>query len=190
MLPGDRTRHHPNHHQYPKSIGMDTPPIWALTVVYWLHMLATVAWIGGIVTISILVLPAAHRSLKPADQLAFIEAIQKRLEPLAWFSLGLLIATGLFQLSANPHYNGFFDVSAQWSLTILVKHGLVGIMVVVSAVQTWEVLPSIRRTLMRRERGASEEEIKQLQKREACLLRINFILSILILGATALARAA
>lgn len=169
---------------------METPPAWALALVYWLHMLATVTWIGGIVSISILVLPAARKSLKSADQLAFIEAMQKRLEPLAWFSLGLLIATGLFQLSANSHYNGFLDVSTQWSLAILVKHGLVAVMVAVSAVQTWEVLPAIRRTLMRREKGASEEEIVRLQKREERLLRINFILSILILGATALARAA
>lgn len=169
---------------------METPPVWALTLVYWLHMLATVAWIGGIVSISILVLPAAHKSLKPADLLAFIEAMQKRLEPLAWFSLGLLIATGLFQLSANAHYNGFFDVSTQWSLAILVKHGLVAVMVIVSAVQTWEVLPAIRRTLMRRDKGASEEEIVKLRTREERLLRMNFILSILILGATALARSA
>jgi uncharacterized membrane protein len=169
---------------------MEAPPYWALALVYWLHLLATVAWIGGIVAISILVLPAAKRSLKPADQLAFIEAMQKRLEPLAWFSLGLLIATGMFQLSSNSHYNGFFDTSTEWSLAILVKHGLVAVMVVVSAVQTWEVLPAIRRTLMRREKGASEEEIVQLQKREERLLRMNFILSLLILLATALARAA
>jgi uncharacterized membrane protein len=169
---------------------MNTPPIWALTLVYWLHMLATVTWIGGIVSISILVLPAAQKSLKPADQLAFIDAMQKRLEPLAWFSLGVLIATGLFQLSANTHYNGFFNVSTQWSLAILVKHGLVAVMVVVSALQTWEVLPAIRRTLMRRDRGGSEEEIILLQKREEWLLRMNFILSILILGATAVARSA
>lgn len=169
---------------------MEAPPYWALSLVYWLHLLATVAWIGGIVAISILVLPAARRSLKPADQLAFIEAMQKRLEPLAWFSLGVLIATGLFQLSANSHYNGFFDISTQWSLAILVKHGLVAVMVVVSAVQTWEVLPAIRRTLMRREKGATEAEMIALKSREERLLRMNFILSILILGATALARAA
>ena len=168
---------------------MEAPPYWAVALVFWLHLLATVTWIGGIVAISILVLPAAKRSLKPADQLAFIEAMQKRLEPMAWFCLGLLIATGLFQLSASPHYNGFLNVSTTWSLAILIKHGLVAVMVVVSAVQTWEVLPAIRRTLMRREKGASEEEIIKLQKREERLLRMNFILSILILGATALARA-
>jgi len=169
---------------------MNAPPGWALALVYWLHMLATVAWVGGIVSISLLVMPAAHKSLKPVDQLAFIDAMQRRLEPLAWFSLVLLIATGLFQLSANSHYNGFFDTSTQWSLAILIKHGLVAVMVVVSAVQTWEVLPAIRRTLMLREKGATEDTINRLKLREERLLRLNFILSILILAATALARAA
>jgi len=169
---------------------MNAPPGWALALVYWLHMLATVAWVGGIVSISLLVMPAMHKSLKPVDQLAFIDAMQRRLEPLAWFSLVLLIATGLFQLSANSHYNGFFDTSTQWSLAILIKHGLVAVMVVVSAVQTWEVLPAIRRTLMLREKGATEDTINRLKLREERLLRLNFILSILILAATALARAA
>ncbi len=169
---------------------MSTPPYWALSLFYWIHMLATVTWIGGVVAISILVLPAARRTLKPVDQLAFLEAMQRRLEPLAWFSITALVATGLFQLSANSHYNGFFDVSTQWSLAILVKHGLGLVMGAVTAVQTWEVLPAIRRTLLRKEKGASEAEIIRLQKREEGLLRANLILSVLILGATALARAA
>jgi hypothetical protein len=74
-----------------------------------------------------------------------------------------------------------------WSLAILVKHSLAIIMVVVSAVQTWEVLPNIRRTLMKKEK-ASEEELTNLQKRETLLLRANLVLSGLILMATAVAR--
>lgn len=169
---------------------MDTPPVWALALTFWLHLLATVTWVGSVFAISALILPAARHSLRPLDQLALLNAIQKRLEPLAWFCLGLLVVTGLFQLSANPHYNGFLNISNQWSIAILVKHGLGMVMVVVTAIQTWEVLPAIRRALMRRERLEEDEaEVKRLQKREARLLRLNFILSILILGATAMARA-
>jgi len=169
---------------------LETPPSWALALVFWLHMLATVAWLGGLAAIAILVLPAAKLTLKPAEQLAFISAIQRRLEPLAWFCLSLLIVTGLFQMSVNPHYNGFLSTSGQWSLAILTKHMLVVVMVVVSAMQTWEVLPAIRRGLMRIEKGqASEEEVERLQKRETLLLRLNIGLSILILAATAFARA-
>src|SRR5512144_1612916 len=158
-------------------------PVWALGLIFWLHMLATVAWIGSLVAISILVLPAARRTLKPADQLAFLEAMQRRLEPVAWFSMGLLVVTGLFQLSSNPHYDGFLSTSGQWSIAILVKHSLAVIMAVVSAIQTWEVLPAIRRGLMRADRTAPGE-LAKLQRRETLLLRMNLILAVLILAAT------
>jgi uncharacterized membrane protein len=167
---------------------MPDVPSWALALTFWLHLLATVTWIGSLVSISLLVLPAAARTLKPADQLDLISAIQKRLEPVAWFSLSLLVATGLFQMSVNIHYNGFLSTSNQWSISILIKHILVVIMIVVSAVQTWEVLPAIRRALMRKEK-ASPEELAVLQRREQLLLRTNLVLAVLILLAAAFARA-
>ena len=165
-----------------------SPPVWALALTVWLHLLATVAWIGCIISISILILPAAGKILKPADHLALIEAMQKRLEPIAWFCMSLLLLTGLFQMSVNPHYDGFLSTSTQWSLAILVKHILGIFMVVASAIQTWEVIPAIRRTLMNKKK-ADEGQVIALQKKEILLLRINFGLSILILLATAFARA-
>ena len=167
---------------------MTHPPAWVLAVTYWLHLLATVAWIGAIVATSILFLPAASKALKSVDHLALIDAMQKRLEPIAWFCMSLLFLTGLFQMSVNPHYDGFVSVSTQWSTAILIKHTLGIFMVVASAIQTWEVIPSIRRLLMNKNK-AKEDQIIRLQKRETRLLRINFGLSILILLATAFARA-
>ncbi len=168
---------------------MTPPPIWVMALTYWLHMLATVAWIGSLAAINLLILPASGRTLKLADQISFISAVQKRLEPLAWFSMGLLVVTGLFQLSTNPHYDGFLDTSTQWSLSILIKHSLSVILAVTSAVQTWEVLPAIHRILLKKE-SADEAELARLQRRELILLRVNLFLSALILGATAFARAA
>lgn len=167
---------------------IESPPAWALALTFWLHLLATVAWIGCIISISILILPAARKTLSPADHLALIEAIQKRLEPIAWFCMSLLLLTGMFQMSVNPHYDGFASVSTQWSVAILIKHILGIFMVVASAIQTWEVIPNIRRTLMNKKK-ADEGQILALQKKETFLLRINFGLSILILLATAFARA-
>lgn len=166
---------------------MSAPSTPVLAAIYWLHMLATVTWIGSLAAINLLVLPASTRTLKLADQLSFITALQKRLEPLAWFCMGLLLLTGLFQLSTSPHYDGFLSISTQWSLAILIKHGLAVVMVVVSAIQTWEVLPTIQRTLLKKEK-ADEAELAKLQKKELFILRVNLVLSALILGATAFAR--
>ncbi len=166
---------------------MTTLSAWILAIIYWLHMLATVTWIGSLAAINLLVLPASTRTLKLVDQLSFIAAVQKRLEPLAWFCMGLLLVTGLFQLSTSPHYDGFLNTSTQWSLAILVKHGLAIVMVVVSAIQTWEVLPNIHRTLLKKEK-ADEGELAKLQKKELLILRLNLLISALILAATAYAR--
>ncbi len=167
---------------------MTPPPSWAIALTFWLHLLATVTWVGSIIATSVLFLPAADRALKPVDHLALIDAMQKRLEPIAWFCMSLLLLTGLFQMSVNPHYDGFISTSTQWSSAILIKHILGIFMVVASAIQTWEVIPAIRRLLMNK-KNADEEQVIRLQKRETLLLRINFGLSILILLATAFARA-
>jgi uncharacterized membrane protein len=167
-----------------------TPPSWALALTYWLHLLATVTWVGSLAGVSLLILPAMQRSLDSERQLVFIEAMQKRLEPIAWFCMSLLVLTGLFQMSVNPHYDGFLSTSTQWSLAILTKHTLGIVMVVVSAIQTWEVIPAIRRAIVRSKKNENLEEIESLRRREVLLLRTNFGLSILILLATAFARAA
>ena len=168
---------------------MTHPPTWAISLTYWLHFLATVTWVGSLAAMSVLILPAMKRTLNPDAQLIFMEAIQKRLEPIAWFSISLLILTGLFQMSVNPHYDGFLSTSTQWSLAILTKHVLVMIMVVVSAIQTWEVIPAIRRAIILSKKTKNNDELNALHRREIMLLRINLGLSILILGATAVARA-
>jgi uncharacterized membrane protein len=128
-------------------------------------------------------------SLNPETQLVFIEAMQKRLEPIAWFSMSLLLITGLFQMSVNPHYDGFVSISTQWSLAILTKHILGMVMVVVSALQTWEVIPAIRRALVMAKKTSNTAQLDALRRREVILLRMNFGLSVLILLATAFARA-
>jgi uncharacterized membrane protein len=166
-----------------------TPPAWALALTFWLHLLATVTWVGSLAGISFLILPAMQRSLDPETQLIFIEAMQKRLEPIAWFSMSLLLVTGLFQMSVNPHYDGFLSTSTQWSLAILTKHLLGIIMVAVSAIQTWEVIPAIRRAILKSKKSRNTEELDVLRRREIFLLRMNFGLSVLILLATAFARA-
>jgi uncharacterized membrane protein len=166
-----------------------TPPGWALAHTFWLHLLATVTWVGSLAGISFLVLPAMQRSLDEETQLVFIDAMQKRLEPIAWFSMSLLLVTGLFQMSVNPHYDGFLSTSTQWSLAILAKHLLGIVMVVVSAIQTWEVIPSIRRAIVKSKKSKNVEELDALRRREILLLRMNFGLSVLILLATAFARA-
>ena len=168
----------------------ETTPYWALSLAFWLHMLATVAWIGGLVAVVILVLPAAKKTLGPGAYANFLEQLQRRLDPLAWLSLAVLLATGLFQMSANPNYAGFLSISNRWAASMLIKHILFVGMIGVSAYLTWGILPALRRIALRQAKGLDAQAAEQLQSRENLLLRINLVLGVLILGLTALARAA
>jgi uncharacterized membrane protein len=151
-------------------------------------MLATVTWIGSLVATAVLVLPAANRVLQPVERLSLVDRVRGRLEPITWLSVSILIVSGLFQMSVNPHYNGFLSTSGQWSLAMLTKHALVGALVAVSAVHTWDALPDLRRALLRKPQ-LSAAEIDRLQRREASLLRLSIVLGALVLLATGFARA-
>lgn len=157
--------------------------------MFWVHMVATATWIGSLIAITLLILPAARRALGAADQLSLIELVQRRLEPISWFSVSVLIATGLFQMSVNPNYNGFLSTSGRWSLAMLAKHILVGALIAVSAVHTWDVLPNLRRALLQKNRLA-DQALARLQRRETTLLGVSLILGLLVLLATGFARAA
>ncbi len=159
-----------------------------MTFVYWLHMLATVVWIGSLAALALLVIPAGQRSLDSQGQAALLDALQRRLDPLGWFCLLLLVATGMFQMSANPNYKGFLAIDNTWAAAILFKHILFGLMIAASAYLTWGVLPALRRAALLRAAGRPAPESERLERQNRIALRINLGLAILILALTALAR--
>ena len=168
---------------------MTPPSIWALSLAYWLHMLATVAWIGGLVSLSLLVLPAARQSLDDQAYAGLIGKLRRRLDPLGWACLIALVATGMFQMSANPNYQGFLAVDNLWAVAILIKHLVFLVMIGVSAFMTWGVMPRLQRAALLASRGQEAPGAHRWQQQEKLLLWLNLILGVLVLGLTALARA-
>jgi uncharacterized membrane protein len=169
---------------------METPP-WALWLAYWLHMLATVVWIGGLAALAVFVLPAARRTLDAPSYAAFLSDVQQRFDPLGWFSLAVLAGTGMFQMSASPNYQGFLAIENPWAVAILVKHLLFFAMAGLSAYLTWGLMPQIRRLALRRAASnpVDEPAARRLAAQETRLLQLNLLLGILVLALTAIARA-
>jgi uncharacterized membrane protein len=169
---------------------MKAIPELVLALIYWLHMLATIVWLGGLSSMALLVIPAARRTLSGDAYSAFLGSLQVRLQQVGWMSLVVLGATGMFQLSANPHYSGLLSIDSPWAVAILIKHVLVIVMVVTSVVSTWVVLPAIRRAAVLRSAGklADPAQAAQLERREAWLLWANLALSVAVLALTAFAR--
>jgi len=134
-------------------------------------------------------LPAARKSLDGAAYTAFLAGLQRRFDPLAWFSLVVLAGTGMFQMIASPNYQSFLSIQNRWAAAILVKHVLFFGMAGVSAYLTWGLLPALQRMALPQARG-NAEHMPRLQLQERRLLQLNLILGVLILALTAVARAA
>lgn len=162
-------------------------PTWALTLAYWLHMAATVVWIGGLFFQAAIVAPALTATLEPQAALKLLRSLRQRFSPLAWFSLALLTATGLTQMSGSPHYDGLLQIDNRWSAAILAKHAVIGLMVIAAAIQTWLLQPQLERALLRPETpeasGASATRYQQLTS-------VNLVLGLVVLALTAIARTA
>ena len=165
-----------------------TTPVWALSVAYWFHMLATVLWIGSLAALSIIVLPAARKVLESGGFAELLAAIEKRLDPLGWFSVIVLLASGMLQMSSSPNYEGVLTIQGVWAGSLLIKHILFGLMVLISGYITWGLLPALRRAALLQARGKDDRNLQMLQHREAFIRRLNLFLGVLVLLMTAIAR--
>lgn len=165
-----------------------------LALAFWLHMVATIVWVGGLALMALVVWPGARAVLGPGPQLAaLVREWHRRFNPLAWTSLAVLVVTGLMQMAANPNYEGFLRVGNNWAWAILLKHLAVGAMVGLGAWQHWGLQPALARLALlethgRTAGGSASAEAEALRQREQVLTRLNLGCGVVVLAFTALAR--
>jgi uncharacterized membrane protein len=102
-----------------------------LAILYAVHLLAAVIWIGGLVMLFLVVIPGARRvfgNLQAAETPgqkaaeAMLSELERRFTPLANLSLVMLVATGMLQMSVDENYDGFLQFSNTWAWAMLFKH--------------------------------------------------------------------
>jgi uncharacterized membrane protein len=163
---------------------MPTP---ILALIYWLHLTATVIWLGGLASLTLVVWPGLIRRPRDEAHQVLLDAIERRFWPLANVSLVLLIVTGTLQMGDDPHYAGFLKVGSPWTIGLLVKHVVIAAIVIVSMALQGSVRPELERIdlLVRRGDGQASRKQAALRRRVNQLTVLSFGLGILVLMATA-----
>ncbi len=160
-------------------------PILAISLFF--HILATVVWIGGILIITLLVIPEVNRIL--VDQPALYQILlrlRKRFAPISNLALVALITTGLFQMTADPNYDGLMQFNNTWSQIMLIKHILIAVMALFGLFLQFSIAPALERTTLLLEHGKGEiSDWQTLRRREQQLTWVIVLLAILILGMSA-----
>lgn len=165
---------------------MQTP---VLALVYLLHLLATVIWVGGLATMTLVAWPGLQRTFAEDAGRAelILDAFERRFRPFANISLVVLVVTGLLQMGADPSYEGLLAISNTWSVSLLLKHLVVGAMIVVSAVMQWFIRPALDRAALLTRRSAGQASAVDVAVRRRCrrLTALNLVLGMLVLALTA-----
>jgi uncharacterized membrane protein len=153
---------------------------WLLALSYWIHLLATIIWIGGIALITLLAWPALQRGTLEANQWW---SMQRKFVLWANGSMVLLLITGFYQMTVDSNYAGFLTFDSTWAVAILLKHiAFIGMVII--------TIYMARLALLREQKpGAAAAESDKIQKREILLLRLNLICAVLVLLFTAVATA-
>ena len=157
-----------------------------LAISLFFHILATVVWIGGMMTITILVVPELQRVLAEAPTVHHtLRRLRKRFWPVSNLALAVLIITGLFQMTADPHYDGLLNFDNAWSRTLLLKHGLIVLMASTGLILQFVMAPRLERMSLLMERGkGNEAEWRRLRRREKTLSALMMTVALMILAAS------
>jgi uncharacterized membrane protein len=167
-------------------------PDWVLITAYWLHMAATVLWIGGLAYFTLILLPVVRSTSLLEKEPSLFESLRKRFNPLAWLSLAVLVITGLMQMTGSPQYQGVLVVGDRWSAALFLKHAAIGLMVILASYQTWILQPDLSRHILALSvKGQhSDARRERLLLTSLRLTRINLVLGLLVLALTSIARTA
>lgn len=162
-----------------------------LALSLFFHILATVVWIGGLLITVILVYPEIKRVLSEQPALyRLLSRLRQRFAPISNLSLAVLIATGLFQMSLDPYYEGFLTFENDWSKIMLVKHGLILVMAGLGLWIQYGVTPELERVslLLEKEKG-DIVKWRTLRAQEVRLSLVNALFGVGVLVCSAWAGA-
>jgi uncharacterized membrane protein len=87
-------------------------------------------------------------------------------------------------MSGDNHYEGFLIIDNAWSVGLLVKHILIGLMIMVAMIMQMSVYPALERAQLLASKGDVTEDVR-LSRRLRRLTAINLTLGILVLLITA-----
>jgi uncharacterized membrane protein len=161
---------------------------WILVASYWVHLLATVVWLGGVATMAFIAWPALRQGALSANQWL---QLQKRALPWVNVALVLLLITGFVQMTNDENYEGFLVLESLWAYAMILKHVAYLILVALTVYLQFVLYPSMTRLALfgdsRPELAEAEQE--RLARREIRYLRLNVVCAMAVLLFTAIATA-
>jgi putative copper resistance protein D len=162
---------------------------WLDTLVLWIHILAAVSWVGGMIFVAFIIGPYVRRAFPPAERTPLMAAVGQRFSYLGWSAIFTLVATGIYNA---VHFLRSWDnlLHTEFGHILLVKIGLVAVMIVLSIVHDFFLGPRQRELgkLLRqtspeeaKTEGAPAQTMNRLRRWTVLIAQANLILGLIVI---------
>jgi len=141
----------------------------ALAMLNWLHLIATVTWIGGITFVLFIAVPSA-KELLGSDAGKIMGIISRRFTLYANYSILLLVITGVAIATLDGGFPGFSGFNSVLAGTFIFKHIVVLFMIAIHFYRGLVLAPKVSR--------AEPKQLAKLQKLSLNLVKLNFVLGL------------
>lgn len=113
-----------------------------LLAVTWVHLVAAVVWIGGMVFLSLILVPILRSNGFTMEKRAVFQAVAHRFRLVVWSAILILLVTGLLMLAIRFGGSGSaFHVPT----ILLIKLPIVALLIALTAAHDFWVGPQVRR---------------------------------------------
>jgi uncharacterized membrane protein len=148
----------------------------------WIHLLATVAWIGGMFTNFFVYLPSIAKTLDAPQAGRLLAVVMKRFRVLVYVSMAVFLLTGI--LMASMHLNTDAIQSSRIELVgiLIFKVPLYIVMVILAIIAFEFVAPRVARLAP----DGPSPKLQRAQRTQRILALTGFVLGILVIGISSL----
>jgi uncharacterized membrane protein len=154
-----------------------------LTTCHFLHLIATVVWIGGILMILLVLLPGAKASMESGSMISgLMKEISNRFTPMANISIIVLIITGIVSAFYDKNFTNILDFRNHWNQVMILKHLFVASMIIIHFYRGLILNPKIARLSAE----PDESGIAKLKQYSLNLVWINLFLGLIVLFLSAI----
>lgn len=145
--------------------------------VIWIHILAAVVWVGGMVFLSVVLVPVLRRDRLFANYALLFRTVAYRFRTLVWSAMGMLVGTGLLMASSRliP-----LSEPRQWPAVFAAKMSLVALLFSMTLLHDFLIGPHVRQILAMADAQRTARQ-RTLIKYSSLVPRLSLLIALFVL---------
>ncbi|MBS1263662.1 MAG: hypothetical protein MAG715_00847 [Methanonatronarchaeales archaeon] len=148
-----------------------------LIAAIFVHLIVTVAWMGGIFIYLLVLIPSVQQTLEPPAAGKLMGLMSKKARTIGYTSIVLFLASGSIMTVLNKSYEGLLIFGSLWSQVLLLKHVFVFALIVLAIYHNEVLMPKQARfPELSPEERANVEKLLKLDGLAALFLVFSILL--------------